>query len=49
MLTSGKPSPITYDTKGTPEEVLAEDKTIAAFPLKDVSVQIVPVEQMFEK
>jgi zinc protease len=49
MLTSGKPSPITYDTEGTPEDILAEDKAIAAFPLKDVSVRIVPVEQMFEK
>ncbi len=49
LLTSGKPSPITYDTEGTPAEILAEDKAIAAFPLKDVSVKIVPVEQMFEK
>ena len=48
LLTSGKPTPITYDTQGTPEDVLAEDKQIAAFPLKDVSVRIVPVEQMFE-
>jgi zinc protease len=49
LLTSGKPSPITYDTQGTPEDVLTEDKQIAAFPLKDVQVKIVPVEQMFEK
>ena len=49
LLTSGKPTPLTYDTQGTPEDVLAEDKQIAAFPLKDVSVRIVPVEQMFEK
>ncbi len=49
ILTSGKPTPITYDTQGTPEDILAEDKQIAAFPLKDVSVKIVPVEQMFEK
>jgi len=49
LLTSGKPSPIAYDTQGTPEDVLAEDKQIAVFPLKDVSVRIVPVEQMFEK
>ena len=48
-MTSGKPTPITYDTQGTPEDILAEDKQIAAFPLKDVSVRIVPVEQMFEK
>ena len=48
-LTSGKPSPITYDTEGTPADILAEDKIIAAFPLKDVSVKIIPVDQMFEK
>ncbi len=48
-LISGKPTPISYDTQGTPEDVLAEDKQIAVFPLKDVSVRIIPVEQMFEK
>jgi zinc protease len=48
-LMSGKPTPITYDTQGTPEDVLAEDKVIASFPLEDVRVRIVPVEQMFEK
>jgi zinc protease len=49
LLTSGKPSPISYDTAGTPAEILGEDKIIAAFPLKDVTVKIIPVEQMFEK
>jgi zinc protease len=48
-LLSGKPTPITYDTQGTPESVLTEDKVIEAFPLNDVKVKIVPVEQMFEK
>lgn len=48
-LLSGKPTPITYDTQGTPDDILAEDKIIEAFPLKDVKVKIVPVEQMFEK
>jgi zinc protease len=47
-LTSGKPSPLTYDTQGTPEEVLAEDKAIAAFPLDHVSVKVVPVGEMFD-
>jgi zinc protease len=47
-LTSGRPTPLTYDTQGTPEDVLAEDKIIAAYPLKDVSVRIVPVAEMFE-
>ena len=49
FLTSGKPSPITYDTQGTPEDILAQDKQIAVFPLKNVTVKIVPVERMFEK
>ncbi len=48
-LTKGTPSPITYDTQGTPESILAEDGQIAAFPLKGVTVKIVPVQQMFEK
>jgi zinc protease len=48
-LTSGEPTPISYDTKGTPAEILKEDETIAAFPLKDLSVKIVPVRDMFEK
>ena len=48
-LLSGKPTPIAYDTQGTPELILTEDREIAAFPLKDVSVRIVPVGEMFEK
>ncbi len=48
-LVAGKPSPLTYDTEGTPEDVLAEDKEIAHFPLEGVKVKIVPVDQMFEK
>jgi zinc protease len=49
ILTANRPSPMTYDTQGTPEDVLAEDKQIAVFPLKDVTVQVVPVGQMFER
>jgi zinc protease len=49
LLKSGRPSPITYDTQGTPADVLAEDKQIEAFPLEGVSVRIVPAEEMFEK
>jgi zinc protease len=49
LLLSGQPTPISYDTKGTPEDVLAEDKQIAAFPLRDAKVKIVPVGEMFEK
>ena len=48
LLSSGKPTPLTYDTQGTPDDVTAEDKQIAVFPLKDVSVRIVPVDQMFD-
>jgi zinc protease len=48
-LLSGRPTPITYDTQGTPEDVLAEDRQIAAFPLRDVRVKIVPVAEVFEK
>jgi zinc protease len=49
LLTTGRPSPSTYDTQGTPKDVVTEDKEIAAFPLRDVSVRIVPVAQMFER
>jgi zinc protease len=49
LLTSGKPSPITYDTQGTPENILAEDKQIEAFPLKNLTVNIVPVARMFDR
>jgi zinc protease len=49
LLTSGKPTPLVYDTQGTPADVLAEDKEIAAFPLRDLTVRIVPVQEMFEK
>jgi len=49
ILKSGQPTPIEYDTAGTPEDILAEDEVIARFPLGEVSVEIVPVEEMFEK
>lgn len=49
LLKSDAPTPISYDTQGTPEAVLSEDKVIAAFPLRDVSVKIVPVQDVFEK
>ncbi|HEY2899169.1 MAG TPA: pitrilysin family protein [Polyangia bacterium] len=50
-LLSGEPTPITYDTSGTPPEVLAKDRLIERYPLpltKD-AVRVVPVEQMFER
>jgi zinc protease len=51
QLLSGAPTPIVYDTKGTPDDILEEDKTIEKFPLpiKPADVSIVPVEQLFER
>ena len=37
LLKSNQPTPLVYDTEGTPDEVLAEDKEIEKFPLLDVS------------
>jgi len=50
-LLSGKPTPITYDTQDTPAEVLAQDKSIAGFPLPITAsrIKIVPAGVMFEK
>ena len=49
FLKQGAPSAIKYDTEGTPEDVLTEDKAIGSFPLKDVKVKVIPVEAIFEK
>jgi zinc protease len=51
QLASDAPTPITYDTAGTPPEVMAEDKIIEKFPipLSKQAVRVVPVEQMFER
>jgi zinc protease len=50
-LLAGSPTPIVYDTKGTPEQVISEDKLIEKFPLpiSEKQITIVPVEQIFEK
>ena len=50
-LLSDAPTPITYDTAGTPPEILAEDKIIEKFPvpLNKDAVRVVPVDQMFER
>jgi zinc protease len=44
-------TPITYDTAGTPPEILAEDKLIEKFPLPITpdKIKVVPVDQMFER
>ena len=50
-LTSGGPTGITYDTAGTPPEVVAEDDLIKRFPIPidKENVRVVPVDKMFEK
>jgi len=50
-LMSGNATPLVYDTEGTPPEVVAEDREIAAWPLplSADKVRIVPVAEMFEK
>ena len=50
-LTDGGPTGITYDTAGTPADVVAEDDLIKRFPLpiEKADVRVVPVDQMFEK
>jgi zinc protease len=50
-LLSGKPTPMAYDTKDTPAQVLAQDKCIAVFPLGVTSsrIKIVPAGVLFEK
>jgi zinc protease len=50
-LLSGAPTPIHYDTKGTPEAVLAEDKTIEKFPVpvQADDVRVVPASDMFQR
>jgi len=50
-LVAGKPTPIVYDTKDTPADVLEEDQTIERYPL-DVSasrLKIVSARSLFEK
>jgi len=48
-LTSSEPTPITYPSE-KPQEVLEEDKVIAAYPLglKAADVRVIPVEQFLE-
>ena len=49
-LASGAPTPITYDTKGTPPEIEAQDKLIETFPVPvaKANVRVIPVDKMFE-
>lgn len=50
-LGSGAPTPIVYDTAGTPKDILDEDKVIEGYPLpfgKD-AITVKPVAEMFER
>ena len=49
-LTSGEPSPITYNSP-KPAEIMEEDKIVEKFPidLRPEDVTVVPLEQVFEK
>ena len=48
-LQENRVSSITYQTEGTPPEVLEEDKKIERLELPVKAVDVVPVEQLFEK
>lgn len=48
-LQENRVSPITYQTEGTPPEVLEEDKKIERLELPVKAVDVVPVEQLFEQ
>jgi zinc protease len=50
-LAAGKPTPIVYDTKDTPADVLKEDKLIESYPLplSAPHIKIVSANSLFEK
>jgi zinc protease len=50
-LLSGASTPIVYDTKDTPPEILKEDQVIERFPLAlaPARTRVVPVDSMFER
>lgn len=49
-LLSGVPTPLKYDTAGTPTDILEEDKEIERFPLpvRPESIRIVAADEMFQ-
>jgi zinc protease len=51
QLLSGKPTPLVYDTAGTPADVLAEDKEIESWPLAINAdrLRIVSAGELFER
>ena len=50
-LLDGAATPITYDTTGTPADILEEDKIIQKFPLPVSAgkIKVAPVDEMFER
>jgi zinc protease len=50
-LAAGSPTPIVYDTKDTPAEVVAEDKVIESYPLPvaKTRITIVHANNLFER
>jgi hypothetical protein len=50
-LSAGKPTPLVYDTKDTPADVVQEDKIIEAYPLpvSHFNLKIVSANSLFEK
>jgi zinc protease len=48
-LKDNRRSPVSYQTAGASEEVLAEDREIEVLPLPIDSVEVVPVEACFQK
>jgi len=50
-LATGKPTPIVYDTKDTPADIVREDKIIEAYPLpvSPSRLKIVSASSLFEK
>ncbi|MBI2823511.1 MAG: insulinase family protein [Planctomycetia bacterium] len=51
QLLSGKPTPLVYDTQGTPADILAEDKEIESWPLaiNTERLRVVPAKELFVK
>ena len=51
QVLSDQPSPLVYDTAGTPPEIVAEDKEIESWPLS-INVErlrVVPAKKLFER
>ncbi|HEY4312362.1 MAG TPA: pitrilysin family protein [Pirellulales bacterium] len=51
QVLSGKPTPLVYDTAGTPPDILEEDKEIEAWPLPipASNIRTVPAKDLFEQ